>query len=322
MRFRIGFDPDDRKKVHEYWDEIFTTQQWTEGKFTAMFEEKWAAWNGLPALSFGSWSGAALTALEFFKVKGKIVLCPSNTFMATPLSVVKAGARVEFVDCNREDLCLSFEDLKRKVERFKPAAVWVVHIGGHIAFEIEEISRFCKERRIVLLEDCAHAHGASWNGRKPGSWGEAGIYSFYATKTITTGEGGILVSANKDLQEFSKQSRNYGKPDFTVEGLNYRINEFAAALGVVQVDRMADIVAWKKAYAEKHLDPKFPNRVKFPEGMISGYYKYIIFDPVEKSTGKVYDQPCHKIMNRDDELPNTDWVAKNHWCVPLYYKGE
>lgn len=322
MRFRIGFDPDDRKKVHDYWDEIFTTQQWTEGKFTAMFEEKWAAWNGLPALSFGSWSGAALTALEFFKVKGKIVLCPSNTFMATPLSVVKAGARVEFVDCNKEDLCLSFEDLKRKVERFKPAAVWVVHIGGHIAFEIEEISRFCKERRIVLLEDCAHAHGASWNGRKPGTWGEAGIYSFYATKTITTGEGGILVSANKDLQEFSKRSRNYGKPDFTVEGLNYRINEFAAALGVAQVDRMADIVAWKKAYAEKHLDPKFPNRVKFPEGMISGYYKYIIFDPVEKSTGKVYDQPCHKIMNRDDELPNTDWVAKNHWCVPLYYKGE
>lgn len=322
MRFRIGFDPDDRKKVHDYWDEIFTTQQWTEGKFTAMFEEKWTAWNGLPALSFGSWSGAALTALEFFKVKGKIVLCPSNTFMATPLSVVKAGARVEFVDCNREDLCLSFEDLKRKVERFKPAAVWVVHIGGHIAFEIEEISRFCKERRIVLLEDCAHAHGASWNGRKPGTWGEAGIYSFYATKTITTGEGGILVSANKDLQEFSKRSRNYGKPDFTVEGLNYRINEFAAAVGVAQVDRMADIVAWKKAYAEKHLDPKFPNRVKFPEGMISGYYKYIIFDPVEKSTGKVYDQPCHKIMNRDDELPNTDWVAKNHWCVPLYYKGE
>jgi dTDP-4-amino-4,6-dideoxygalactose transaminase len=322
MRFRIGFDPDDKKKVHDYWDEIFTTQQWTEGKFTAMFEEKWAAWNGLPALSFGSWSGAALTAMEFFKVKGKIVLCPSNTFMATPLSVVKAGARVEFVDCNREDLCLSFEDLKRKVERFKPAAIWVVHIGGHIAFEIEEISRFCKERRIVLLEDCAHAHGASWNGRKPGTWGEAGIYSFYATKTITTGEGGILVSANKDLQEFSKRSRNYGKPDYVVEGLNYRINEFAAALGVAQVDRMADIVAWKMAYAEKHLDPKFPNRVKFPEGMISGYYKYIIFDPVEKSTGKVYDQPCHKIMNRDDDLPNTDWVAKNHWCVPLYYKGE
>jgi perosamine synthetase len=56
--------------------------------------------------------------------------------------------------------------------------------------------------------------------------------------------------------------------------------------------------------------------------MVSGYYKYIVFDPIEKSTGKVYDQPCHRIMGRDEALPATDWVAKSHWCVPLYYKGE
>jgi len=322
MKFTIGFDLDDRKKAHEYWDEIFSTQQWTEGRFTTLFEEKWAAWNGLPSLAFSSWSGAALAALEYFKVQGRTVLCPSNTFMATPLSVVKAGARLEFVDCNREDLCLSFADLKRKAEKFRPAAVWVVHIGGHIAFEIEEIARFCKERDIVLLEDCAHAHGASWNGRKPGTWGAAGVYSFYATKTITTGEGGILATADVWLLEYAKRSRNYGKPEYTVPGQNQRINEFGAALGVVQVDRMADIVAWKKAHAEKHFDQKFPNRVKFPAGMISGYYKYIVFDPIEKSTGKVYDQPCHRIMGRNDDLPHSDWVAKSHWCVPLYYKGE
>jgi dTDP-4-amino-4,6-dideoxygalactose transaminase len=322
MRFTIGFDLSDRERVHRYWDEIFDTQQWTESKFTALFEERWAGWNGLPSLAFSSWSGAAQAALEYFKVQGKTVLCPSNTFMATPLSVVKAGARLEFVDCNREDLCLSFEDLKRKAEKFRPAAVWVVHIGGHIAFEIEEIARFCKERGIVLLEDCAHAHGASWNGRKPGTWGAAGVYSFYATKTITMGEGGILATADPGLLEYAKRSRNYGKPDFAVPGQNQRITEFGAALGVVQVDRLPDIVAWKKAYAEKHLDPKFPNRVKLPAGMASGYYKYIVFDPIEKSTGKVYDQPCHRIMGRDADLPNSDWVAKNHWCVPLYYKGE
>jgi perosamine synthetase len=322
MRFTIGFDPDDRAKAHEHWDEIFATQQWTEGKFTSLFEEKWSAWNRLPALSFASWSGAALAVLDFFKVRGKSVLCPSNTFMATPLATLKAGAKVEFVDCNREDLCLSFEDLKRKAEKHRPAAVWVVHIGGHIAFEIEDISRFCKERGIVLLEDCAHAHGASWKGRKPGAWGEAGVYSFYATKTITTGEGGMLVSANPDLLEFAKRSRNYGKPEYAVEGLNHRINEFAAALGVVQVDRLEDIVAWKRHYAATRLDPNFPRRIRFPEGMVSGYYKYIVFDPLEKSTGKVYDQPCHRLMKRNDDLPNTDWVSRNHWCVPLYYKGE
>jgi perosamine synthetase len=322
MRFTIGFDLDDRERVHRYWDEIFDTQQWTESKFTTLFEERWASWNGLPSLAFSSWSGAAQAALEYYKVQGKTVLCPSNTFMATPLSVVKAGARLEFVDCNREDLCLSFEDLKRKADKFRPAAVWVVHIGGHIAFEIEEITRFCKERDIVLLEDCAHAHGASWNGRKPGTWGAAGVYSFYATKTITMGEGGILATADPGLLEYAKRSRNYGKPDYAVPGQNQRITEFGAALGVVQVERMPEIVAWKKAYAEKHFDPKFPNRVKFPQGMISGYYKYIVFDPIEKSTGKVYDQPCHRIMGRDDALPVSDWAAKNHWCVPLYYKGE
>jgi perosamine synthetase len=317
MRFTIGFDLEDRARVHAFWDEIFETQQWTEGRFMRLFEESWSAWNGLPALSFSSWSGAALAALDYFGLGGKTVLCPSNTFMATPLATLRAGARVEFVDCNREDLCLSFDDLKRKADRHRPAAVC-----GHIAFEIEEISRFCRERGILLLEDCAHAHGASWNGRKPGQWGAAGVYSFYATKTITTGEGGILVSSDPGLLEYAKRFRNYGKPDYGVPGLNYRINEFAAALGVVQVERMPGIVAWKKDYAERELDPLYPNRVKFPAGMASGYYKYIVFDPIEKSTGKVYDQPCHRLMGRTDELPRTDWVAGHHWCVPLYYKGD
>ena len=321
MKFTIGFEKEDTKKLHEYWDEIITAHQWSEGKFTRMFEEKWSAYNQLHSVAFSSWGGAALAALEFYDIKGKTVLCPSNTFMATPLSVIKAGGHVEFVDCNKEDLCLSLDDLKSKIEQYKPAAAWVVHIGGHIAFQIEEIAALCKEKGIVLLEDCAHAHGASWNGKKPGSWGDAGVYSFYATKTISTGEGGMLVTANSDLAEFATRYRNYGKFDYQVDGLNYRMNEFTAAIGCLQTDRIDEIVERKNDYAQKHLDKQFINRVKFPEGMISGYYKYIVFDPIENSTGKVYDQPCHEIMKKDNELPNTNWVAKNHWCVPLYYKG-
>jgi len=242
--------------------------------------------------------------------------------MATPFSAVKAGCRVEFVDCNKNDLCLSYEDLKLKIEEFQPAAVWVVHIGGHISFEIVNISSLCKEQGIILLEDCAHAHGAIWNGSSAGSWGDAGVYSFYATKTISTGEGGMLVTKNHDLIEFAEKYRNYGKFEYEVEGMNYRMNEFTAAIGCVQTDRLNDIVAWKNEFAEQNLDPQYNNRVVIPDGMISGYYKYIVFDEIEKSTGKVYDQPCHKIMERDYELKNTEWIANNHWCVPLYYKGE
>jgi dTDP-4-amino-4,6-dideoxygalactose transaminase len=322
MKFNIGFDERDIKKLYGYFDEIISSKQWTEGKFTKMFEEKWSEYNELYSVAFSSWAGAALAALEFFNVKGKTVLCPSNTFMATPLVTVRAGANVEFVDCNKNDLCISFDDLRKKVELYKPVAIWVVHIGGHIAFQINEIAKFCKANNIILLEDCAHAHGASWNGKKPGMWGDAGVYSFYATKTITTGEGGMLVTKNLELVEFAKKFRNYGKFDYKVQGLNFRMSEFTAAIGCIQVDRLNDIIAWKNEYVQKHLDPKFPNRVKFPEGMISGYYKYIVFDPIENSTGKVYDQPCHIIMNKNYELPNTEWIAKNHWCVPIYYKGD
>lgn len=323
MKFTIGFERQDTQRLHQYWDDIIVSQQWAEGKYTKLFEEKWSAYHQINAAAFSSWAGAAMACLEFFGLKGKTVLCPSNTFMATPLSAVKAGARVEFVDCNKDDLCLSLEDLKVKADKYKPAAVWVVHIGGHIAFQIEGIARFCKENGIILLEDCAHAHGAEWNGKKAGSWADAGVYSFYATKTISTGEGGMLVSRNSALIEFAKKYRNYGKFEYDAEGLNYRINEFAAAIGCVQTDRLADIVAWKNEFARKYLDPVYSSsRLKLPQGMRSGYYKYIVFSPIEKSTGKVYDQPCHKIMHRQYDLPNTEWVAGNHWCAPLYYKGD
>ena len=85
---------------------------------------------------------------------------------------------------------------------------------------------------------------------------------------------------------------------------------------------MDEIVSWKNRFSKKYLDLKYENRVKFPEGMISGLYKYIVFDKLEKSSGKVYDVPCHKIMGSSSDLPNTDWVSKNHWCVPLYYTPE
>ena len=242
--------------------------------------------------------------------------------MATPLSVVNAGGNVAFVDCNREDLCMSFEDFRIKAEEHKPKTVWVVHIGGHISFDIEKIASYCKENKIWLIEDCAHAHGAEWNGKKPGSWGDAGIYSMYATKTISTGEGGILVSKHQNLIDFCYKFANYGKFEYDVEGLNYRMSEFTAALGVVQTKRMNEIVDWKNNYAKNYLDLKHTNRVVFPDGMKSGYYKYIVFDELEKSTGKVYDESCHRIMEHDIDLPNTDWLVKNHWCVPLYYHPE
>ena len=322
QKFAISFDARDKNRVFDYWNEIFSNQKWTEGKFTALFEEKWSKWNDLPSVAMSSWAGGALACLEYFKLAGKTVLCPTNTFMATPLSVVKANANILFADSNREDLCLSYDALVSAARRHEIAAVWLVHIGGHIAFDTPRIAEFCRSNNIILLEDCAHAHGASWKGQKPGNWGDAGVYSFYATKSITTGEGGMLVSKNNDLIEFAKAYRNYGKFDHKVQGLNYRMSEFTAAMGAVQTDRLEQITAWKNDMVRKYLDNRFEKRVRFPEGMTSGFYKYIVFEPVEKSTGKVYDQLCHNLLGHEGSFPNAEWISRNHWCVPLYYHPE
>jgi perosamine synthetase len=319
-RFAIGFDPRDRARLHGLWDEVITSQRWSEGPLTERFEAAWSAWNGLPAVATSGWTGAAMAALAFAGVRGETVLCPSNTFMATPLAAVHAGAEVAFVDANRDDLCMSFADFEAKVARHKPKAAFLVHIGGHIAFEVERIAELCRAEGIFLIEDCAHAHGASWNGRRPGSWGDAGVWSFYATKTVSTGEGGMLVSRHGELVEFARAFRNYGKPEHAVSGLNYRLSEFTAALGLVQTERMEEIVAWKNDAARRWLDPVHPGRLQLPDGMVSGLYKYIVFDALERSTGKVYDEPCHRIMGHADDLPNADWIAHNHWCAPLYYR--
>ncbi len=321
-RFAIGFDHRDRPRLHTLIDEVLDSGRWSEGPLTERFEQAWESHNSLPAVALSSWSGGALAALDFAGVAGETVLCPSNTFMATPLAALHAGARVEFVDCNREDLCMSFADFEQKAARRKPKAAILVHIGGHLAFDSQRIADYCAREGIFLLEDCAHAHGASWNERKPGTYGDAGVYSLYATKTISTGEGGVLVSKRPELIEHARAYRNYGKPTHEVAGLNFRMNEFTAALAVLELERLEEIVAWKNRVAREQLDPLHPARLELPEGMTSGLYKYIVFDWLERSTGRVYDEPCHRIMGHQVELANSDWVARNHSCVPLYYRPE
>ena len=222
------------------------------------------------------------------------------------------------------------DDLKKKVTA-NTKAVIVVHIGGHIAFQIEEIARFCKERDIQLVEDCAHVHGGWWNGKTGGHYGIAGAYSFYATKTMPLGDGGMVVSKDPELLNWIEKYRNYGKEviDGHVyykipNGFNMRINEFTAALGIIQTRRLPKIVEWKRKLADKY-DQIFENRVRFPEGMESGYYKYIVFDtPLKQETGQVFGPGDlgHVIAGVDAQVPNSEWVVRHHKCAPIYYGYE
>src|SRR5262249_20185845 len=104
--------------------------------------------------------------------------------------------------------------------------------------------------------------------------------------------------------------------------LNFRMSGFTAALALVQAERMEEDVAWKNEYAREHLDPLHPARLELPDGMTSGLYTYIAFEPIEQGTGPAYEQACHGIMGRAEEPPNTDWVGDHASCDALYYRHD
>ena len=266
-KFAIGFDHRDRARLHALWDAILDDEVWSDGPLVKAFEDGVGEpGTASPAVATSSWTGAALAALEFFELRGKTVLCPSNTFMASPLAADRRRreGRVRRLQPRRPLHVV--RGLRAQGRAARPAAVMLVHIGGHIAFDIERIAELCRAEGIVLLEDCAHAHGASWNGRRPGTYGDAGIWSFAPTKTISTGEGGMLVSRHDELIEFARAFRNYGKPDYASRGLNFRMNEFTAALGIVATERLDEIVAWKNRVARNELDPRIRPGSSCPTG--------------------------------------------------------
>jgi dTDP-4-amino-4,6-dideoxygalactose transaminase len=318
---QIPFGREDREKYFKYLNHVFDSNFWSEGDLVKEFEKKFGDYVGAKALAISNGGAALLAQLEYAGVERKEVVVPTNTFMATPLAVKWAGGIPVFCDCNKEDLCMSAEALEKKITK-NTKAVMVVHIGGHIAFDILKIKEICNARKIPLLEDCAHAHGAEYNGRAAGTFGVGGGYSFYATKTMTTGEGGMVVTKDEGFYEFVKKFRNYGKFDYKVKAFNFRLNEFTAALGLVQFERLPEILEWKRELAAKY-DQIFPNRVKFPKGMKSGYYKYIAFEKkLNVETGKVYGELCHDFMGAKDSFPNSEWIKTNHVCPPIYHGWE
>ncbi len=326
----IPFEEEYRKKFYALEEKIFASNMWSEGEMLHTFEDKFSEYTHTGARAIADGGAALLAILSYIGVKGKDVLVPSNTFWADTQAVKYAGGNPVFVDCNKNDLCMSFEDMKKKITD-NTKAVILVHIGGHIAFETEKIAEYCKLKKIELIEDCAHVHGAWWNGKTGGNYGMAGAYSFYATKTMPLGDGGMVVSENNDLLKYVEEFRNYGKEviDGHVfyrikEGFNFRLSEFNAALGIVQMERLNHILEWKRELAKKY-DELFDNRVKFPEGMISGYYKYIVFDtPLKQETGQVFGPRDlgHVIEGEKINMPNSTWVTEHHKCVPIYLGWE
>ncbi len=280
---KIYFPEADRKKLLEQIDGILASGQLTLGKYGKEFEEKFAAYAGTKyAIAVNSGTSALEIMLRALDIAGSSVIVPTNTFFATPASVVHGGGKVIFADCT-ENLCLDPKSVKKGIRKDTKAVI-IVHIGGLVPPEITEIQQICHGRGLILIEDAAHAHGSTLNGQKAGSFGQAAGFSFYPTKVMTSGEGGMITTNDENIYKRAQVFRDQGKAGFfgnvhTEMGYNWRMSEIHAAIGLSQFARLEEFIADRRkaaqVYNKELAKVKKVSLVKYPPQAKSNYYKYV-----------------------------------------------
>lgn len=188
--------------------------------------------------------------------KGDEVILPAQTHVATAHAVELLGAKPVFVDCELETGNIDVKQIEKKISK-KTKAIAVVHFLG-VPADMIKIKKIAKKHKLFILEDCALSLGAKIRGKHTGLFGDAGVFSFYPVKHITTGEGGILITNNKKISEKIKSKkafgvdknynqRNYpGKYDVKELGLNYRMSEIHASIGVEQIKKIKKFLKIRK----------------------------------------------------------------------------
>lgn len=341
---RIPFSEEDKFFINQKIGEILDSGILTMGKYTQEFEELFCQFVGSKyAVATSNCTVALEIIIRSLGIEGKSIIIPTNTFMATAYAVMQSGNKVAFADCDPQTFALSPDDIKKRIGS-DTAAVILVHIGGIITPDYYEIKKICEDNNVYLIEDCAHAFGCSIDGKKAGTLGVAGAFSFFPTKVVTTGEGGMITTNDEVVYKNALVIRNHGKDPIQGNrmsqfGYNYRLSEITAVLGVQQMKRAAEIASMRMELARTydrllasngHVKP-----LSIPSNTTSTYYKYIVFLPEgcncaevkqimkEKYgvslTGEVYADLCHteplwqkytycgKLRNNGQRVDCTRW---------------
>src|SRR5688572_11588628 len=191
---KIQFLPEDRIWIAQRIQEVLESGQLTLGKYGVEFEEQFARFCGARhAVAVNSGTSSLEIILRALEVEGKDVLVPTNTFFATAAAVVHAGGRPVWVDQDPESFGIAPGEIERSFTA-KTVGIVAVHIGGIVSSKMRALQELAIKKGVWLVEDAAHAHGSSFDGRHAGTFGVAGSFSFYPTKVMTAGEGGMIVT--------------------------------------------------------------------------------------------------------------------------------
>jgi perosamine synthetase len=343
---RASFPAEDRAEILARIDEALTSGQLTLGPIGRELEAAFAKRHATEyAVAVSSGTSALEIILRSLDVEGREVIVPANTFFATAAAVVHAGARVVFVDCDPETMAFDLADVEAHITP-NTAAVVAVHIGGLISPAMPALVKLCQDRGVHLVEDAAHAHGSALGGKSAGTFGVAGAFSFYPTKVIAGGEGGIIVTSDEAIVEAAHTFRDQGKGSFlanfhTRMGANWRMSEPHAAIVSSQLRRLDEFIAARQALAKRYdaaIDDLGLRALHIPADAHCNYYKYIAFlpDGLDRAalkqtmrerfdvglSGEVYDTPLHlqPVFEpyADRPLPGAEFIGNRHICLPLY----
>jgi perosamine synthetase len=231
---------------------VLRTPILTNGPETVGFEREFAAFHGAAhGVAFANGTVALLAMFAALGIgPGDEVVVPSLTFVSSATSIVHAGATPVFADVDPDTFNLDPRDVARRLGP-RTKAILAVHYAGQPA-DLAELSALAEDAGVLLLEDAAEAHGARYRGRHVGTWGRAGMFSFTPTKNITTGEGGMVLTRDRDLADRLRLLRNHGQAEpylHAILGSNWRITEMQAAMGRAQVAKLDAILARKQAVA-------------------------------------------------------------------------
>jgi perosamine synthetase len=219
----------------------------SEGPEVKKFETNFSKFIGHRySIAVSSGTAALEIALKSLKLKtGDEVIIPNFTIISNALAVLKENLTIRLIDCNIRDWNMDISQIEKKITK-KTKAIIATHIYN-FPLRIDILKKICQKNKIILIEDAAEVVGQKLNNKLCGSYGDISTFSFYANKQITTGEGGMITTNNKNLYEESKGLRNlcFGKRDrFNHEdiGWNYRMTNLQASLGLSQLKRIKSIV--------------------------------------------------------------------------------
>jgi perosamine synthetase len=338
-------------------------QQWLAGELSqilngmlamgprvAQFEKEFAAYCGQPyGIAFPSCTSSMEAALQAFGVgPGDEVLVPVETFIATGMAVSLVGATPVFTEISASNFSMDFDDAWSRVTERTRGAI-VVHFGGFISPQLPAFVQMMRETGRFVIEDAAHAPGAELNGQKAGSLADAGCFSFYPTKVMTTGEGGMLVTAREDLartvRSLQLRGRDLDHPEerYVSSGRNNRFTEIAAAMGLSQLRTLPEFLTRRRRVAAVYDEMLLGSELFMPllaeDGSVPSYWRYVAMPTIgldrvalrdrlaadRITIDWAYDPPLHlqpvyreSLGTLPGMLPRSESILARHICLPVH----